>query len=58
MNETQRELLEVGNAERALDLLEAVTKSAPTEPSIWLTKAAALHQLNRLTRKWRRSIGR
>jgi aspartate beta-hydroxylase len=47
MNEMARELLEVGHAERAIELLEAATKSGPTEASIWLTKAAALHQLNR-----------
>ena len=28
-------------------LLEAAIKTAPAEPSIWLTKAAALHQLDR-----------
>jgi len=47
MNEMARELLQIGNAEGALQLLEAATKSDPLEASIWLSKAAALHQLNR-----------
>jgi aspartate beta-hydroxylase len=46
--EMARESLEAGNAEGALELLEAAARTAPTEPSIWLTKAAALHRLNRL----------
>jgi aspartyl/asparaginyl beta-hydroxylase (cupin superfamily) len=47
MSEMARELLEVGNAAGAIELLEAATTKSPAEPSLWLTKAAALHKLNR-----------
>jgi Flp pilus assembly protein TadD len=47
MNERARELLEAGNPEGALELLEAAAKGNPLEASIWLSKAAALHQLKR-----------
>jgi aspartate beta-hydroxylase len=47
LTEMAREQLDAGNAEGALELLEMAADRSPSEPSIWLTKAAALHRLNR-----------